>query len=209
MERFLTIPADKLSREDVVHFLPIHGSLDYASPELQAEAAAFDDELGKVNARHRACCQSIDDALANLTQAPDAAQLRNAVGERADNTLNDVQSLARLWVQKVDLLQRYSDEIEAKSEAAASEAKAKAEDVLRSLKGLGFDVDRDPTQGGIDFAQFVKTRHPEAKRLQLRANQVDGVRRAIPQRLKSETDGARHAESYARAVAGRYVAGKL
>lgn len=205
MDRFLQTPSEQLTRKDVVQFLPLHFDSGFVSQQLQSDAAKFNEELNQANASHSACCRSIDDALGNLATAPDATQLRKAVGDRADNTLNDVQRLARLWSQKVDLVNRYSDEIEQEAPIARLKATAKRDEVLSSLADLGFDINR----AGFNSEQFVAMNHPEARELARAANALEEICRNLPQRLKKESEGAAHAERYVRAVADRYVAGKL
>ncbi|QDV78910.1 hypothetical protein [Botrimarina mediterranea] len=205
MDRFLQIPSEQLTRKDVVQFLPLHFDSGFVSQELKSDAAKFNEELNQANASHTACCRSIDDALSNLAKAPDAAELRKAVGERADNTLNDVQRLARLWSRKVELVARYREEVERDAPIARSKATAKRDEVLNSLRDLGFDINR----AGFNNEQFVAMNHPEARELMRAANALEEICRTLPQRIKAESEGAAHAERYVRAVAERYVAGKL
>jgi ABC-type transporter Mla subunit MlaD len=208
-EQFLRTQSNRLKREDVVQLLAIGAEFEFASDELQAEVDDLNAEVAKVNADHCACCKTIDDALANLAKAPDAGELRKAVGQRADNTLNDVQRIAQLWNRKLDLFQRYAAEIEQTAETAEAAATAKRDEVLRALAQMGFTVDAPQETEGVNWKLFAESRHPEARALHERAENLKSIRQGMPRRVKAEKECAAHAEHYVRTVAERYVAGKL
>lgn len=209
MDQFLRIPADRLTRDNVVQFLHLDDAFEHASEELQAEVTAFNRDVAEVNAKHCECCKSIDDAKANLAKAPDAAQLRKAVGENADNKLTDAHHLARLWSKRVELVERYKAEVERVAETAHAESEAKKEEVLESLATLGFNAFGPSETEGINWPMFAQSRQPDARRLKEKADDLATVRQGLPQRLVSERKAAAHAERYCAAVADRYVGGKL